>query len=186
MFLRDLVAHTAYSRSPQALSSTSTIQVQFEADESFLDALYTDYPLEEVAPIEVQRKFAPPKTTKQLEHARMEAVPKKTLQDIKYCFKIWNEWKSYRLSQHNVSIPEIEELSLPDLAEHLSHFVIEVRKKNGDEFPPNSLHHIVCGIQRYLRFNGNASIDFLNDPMFAAFTMTLDAELKRLQKRGLG
>ena len=63
---------------------------------------------------------------------------------------------------------------------------MEVRKKNGEEFPPNSLHHIVSGIQRHLRFNGKPAIDFFNDPTFAEFKLNLDAEMKHLQKKDLG
>ena len=62
---------------------------------------------------------------------------------------------------------------------------MEVRK-NGDKFPPNSLHHIVCELQRHLRFNGKPAIDFFNDPVFADFRMNLDAEMKQLQRKGLG
>ncbi len=56
----------------------------------------------------------------------------------------------------------------------------------GKSFPPNSLFHIVSGIQRYLRFNGKPSMDFFNDPVFADFKLNLDAEMKRLQRKGLG
>ena len=67
----------------------------------------------------------------------------------------------------------------------LTLFVLEVRKQNGTEYPPNTLHHIVCGIMRYLRQNG-MNIDFYQDPEFADFRQSLDAEMKRLQGSGLG
>ena len=40
--------------------------------------------------------------------------------------------------------------------------VLEVKKKGNQpmEFPPNTLYHICCGIQRYLRWNGKSDIDF--------------------------
>jgi len=34
--------------------------------------------------------------------------------------------------------------------------------------------------------NGKPAIDFFNDPTFAEFKLNLDAEMKRLQKKGLG
>ena len=43
----------------------------------------------------------------------------------------------------------IGELTMEDLSRHLSRFILEVRKKDGREFPPESLHHVVCGIQRF-------------------------------------
>ena len=78
------------------------------------------------------------------------------------------------------------ELSTADLANYLSHFTFEARKKDGSEFPPDSLHHIVSGIQRYIRWNGNPSIDVFKDGEFADFRMCLDSEMKRLQKAGHG
>ena len=58
-------------------------------------------------------------------------------------------------------------------------------KKDGAEFFPNSLHHIVCGLMRHLHWNGHPDIDFISDHDFADFKNSLDAEMKRLQSKGL-
>ena len=63
---------------------------------------------------------------------------------------------------------------------------MEIRKKNGDEFPPNTLHHIVSGLQRHLHLSGQPELDFFKNPEFAEFRCDLDAEMKRLQRSGLG
>ena len=65
-------------------------------------------------------------------------------------------------------------------------FILEVCKKNVEEFPPNSVHHIISGLQRHLRSSGKPAIDFFKDPIFADFKMNLDAEMKHLQRKGLG
>lgn len=88
-----------------------------------------------------------------MEEARAKAVPKRTLDDMKYCVGIWNELRYHRQAHNRDLIPEVDELDSPDLANLLSHFVLEVRKNNGEEFPPNSYHHIVSGIQHHLRLN---------------------------------
>ena len=67
----------------------------------------------------------------------------------------------------------------------LERFVLEIRMKNGSEYNPNSLHHLVCGILRHNRV-ANLAIDFFKDPDFACFRMTLDSEMKRLRKLGKG
>ena len=33
----------------------------------------------------------------------------------------------------------------------MSRFVLEVRKRDGTEYPPNTLYHIICGLQCYIR-----------------------------------
>ena len=60
-----------------------------------------------------------------------------------------------------------------------------MRKKDGSEFPPNTLHHIVCGIMRHLR-DKSPSLDFFTETDFTQLKKTLDAEMKRLQSLGLG
>ena len=77
-------------------------------------------------------------------------------------------------SIHGDSIPPIEQLSTHELATRLHNFIFE-KKKTGEEFPPKSLHHIVSGIQRYIRMNGNNSIDIYKDSEFAEFRVCLDA-----------
>lgn len=95
-----------------------------------------------------------------MEQVRKHTVPKKTLDDVKYCVSIWNEWRYYREVNSGTVIPAIDKLDLPILASHLSNFILEVCKKNGDEFPTNSLHHIISGLQHHLQFNGKPAVDF--------------------------
>ena len=59
-------------------------------------------------------------------------------------------------------------------------------KKDGSVFLPNSLHHVCCGIMRYIRVNGMPGIDIFKDEGFSQFRMVLDSEMKRLQAAGIG
>ena len=61
-----------------------------------------------------------------------------------------------------------------------------MRKKDGSEFPSSTLHHIVCGLMRHLRWNGYPDLDFFTDRDFSTFKSSLDAEMKRLQSQGIG
>ena len=45
----------------------------------------------------------------------------------------------------------------------MSLFIFEVRKINGEEFPPKTLVHLVCGIHRYIRMEGRRAIDIFKD-----------------------
>ena len=84
------------------------------------------------------------------------------------------------------TIPPLSQQNTSDLQHWLTRFILEVRKKNGHEFPPNSLHHICCGIMRHLRLNGKPSIDSFADSQFSDFKTSLDSEMKRLQSKGVG
>lgn len=172
--------------SPASTVATAPFSAQPSSTPAFLGAPNSKRPRVRPSKPPKARVFAPPKTKNEVEQARTGAIPKKTCDDMMYCLRIWNEWRHHRQVNYGDSIPEICQIDTAPLAHHLSSFILEVRKKNGDEFPPNSLFHIVSGIQRYLRYNGKPSVDFFNDPVFAGFKLNLDAEMKRLQKKGLG
>ena len=86
------------------------------------------------------------------------------------------------------SIPPIEDITMDNLGYHLGRFIWDVimRKKDGTEFLPECLHHVVCEIQCLLRYHGKPEIDSFKAAPFAIFRMILDAEMKRLQRSGVG
>ena len=57
----------------------------------------------------------------------------------------------------------------------LSRFILEVRRKDGNCYPSNTLHQLCYGILRFLR-EVKPSIDIFKNPEFASFHKTLDAE----------
>ena len=132
-----------------------------------------------------KRIFAKPKTEKEVAQAKLTAIPAKTLTDTNYCFGVWKEWTQHRLATLSESIPPIEQMEPSVLSKTLCNFIFEVRKKNGEEFPPKTLHHLISGIQRYARMNGK-NIDVFKDAEFSEMRVCLDSEMKRLQKSGLG
>ena len=99
---------------------------------------------------------------------------------------LWNQWSSHRASEYGDTIPSLDSISSADFAHHMSNFVFEIRKKDGSEFPPESLHHLVSGLQRFVRWKNNLAIDVFKDAEFAEFRRCLDSEMKRLQRAGLG
>ena len=131
-------------------------------------------------------RFATPKSGEEITEARMQGVPFKTEKDTKYCVCVWESWKEHRIKTTKSDIAPLSELSHSELDYWLTRFVLEARKKDGCEYPPNSLHHICCGLMRYLRWNGQPSIDPFTQSDFTNFRASLDSELKRLQSKGVG
>ena len=98
-------------------------------------------------------------------------------------------------NEENISAGQLQRFATPKSDEEverarkaywMSRFVLEIRKKDGTEYPPNTLHHICCGILRHLRESRRVEIDFFEDVAFAEFRTTLDGEMKRLQSLGIG
>ena len=114
--------------------------------------------------------FAPPMSESEVQQARVSAVPKETQKDTAWCIKVWNEWKEARNISSEEKIPtDICNLSPQQLQHFLSRFVLEVRKKDGMEYPPNTLYHIVCGVMRYLRQNGKSELDLFKEQVYVDF-----------------
>ena len=135
----------------------------------------------------VLQRFAKPTTEEEIIAMRKRAIPEKTVKDTKYCVSVWEEWCKHREETTSCTIPSLNSITLSDLQFWLVRFILEVRKKDGCEYPPDTLHHLCSGIVRFLRTNGtHSSLDIFKDPFFAPFRSSLDAEMKRLQSKGLG
>ena len=131
-------------------------------------------------------RFAPPITEEDITKRRLDAVPEKTTADTKYCVSVQEDWQKYRQEVYGSSIPSLSAITTSDLQHWMIRFVLEARKKDGSEYPPETLHHICSGIVRHLRNNGHPTLDIYGSSNFVDFRRTLDAEMKRLQQKGLG
>ena len=65
-------------------------------------------------------------------------------------------------------------------------FVFEVKKQDGTEYPANSLHGLVCAIQRYLKSQCGKNFRFFNDDFFSKLRTSLDTVMKERSAAGIG
>ena len=57
--------------------------------------------------------------------------------------------------------------------------MLEVRKRDSTEYPPNTLYHIICGLQLYIR-GSRPEVHFFKDRSFGGFRAVLVSEMKRV------
>ena len=89
-------------------------------------------------------------------------------------------------------IPSIRECSEQELGKWLQHYVLEVRKQNGEEYPYKTLYKLCCGIQRV--YNDSTDGTYrppvkIFDPTnqhFYRFYHSLDSKMAELQHAGIG
>lgn len=74
-------------------------------------------------------------------------------------------------------------MTVDELCHCLTRFVLETRKKNGEEYPCESLQELLLSIQTYLALQGR-EFQFLQDPDFVSLRNTLDARMKQLAAEG--
>ena len=132
------------------------------------------------------KRFAAPVTSNAVQQSKDAAVPERTRRDTEWCIKLWNLWSSQRpCTSTDTAIPPITALNNEQLQHWLCRFVLEVRKVNGQHYPPATLHHIISGVMRFLRQSGR-QLDLYQDHCFQDFRTVLDSEMKRLKVAGLG
>ena len=66
----------------------------------------------------------------------------------------------------------------------LAKFVLEVRRKDGKPYCPETLYQICCGLVRLLKEADRAEVDILANPMFVCFRASLDVRMKELKSTG--
>ena len=140
-------------------------------------------------------RFAKAVTNGEIESLRKSGVPAKTRLSTAWSVNVWSEWAKHRNEKVMVGdekshglIDDVSQMSLDDLSFWLPRFVMEVKKEKGDDYPPNSLYSLCCGIQRRLRCDENpvvSDINIFTDSRFKKFTQVLDARMKQLQSTGL-
>ena len=62
---------------------------------------------------------------------------------------VWNKWCA-TVNEHR----KVEDIPAKELNRLLSHFFVSLKKKNGEDYEPNSLTAFQRSIDRHLRENG--------------------------------
>ena len=79
----------------------------------------------------------------------------------------------------------LNSFSKADLAFALSRFVCEVKKMDGSEFPPNTVHELVVMIQMHLHEN-NLFWKLYDETEFLTLKDVVDNTMKERHSNGLG
>ena len=88
-------------------------------------------------PTSANRVYASPKGKAAVQSARDASIPTKTKEQTEWAVKVWKEWA---LARNTRLLPDEEPFSTTFFVSEkdfwLSRFIQEVRKKNGDPYPP--------------------------------------------------
>ena len=135
-------------------------------------------------------RYGLPLSEPQLEQLRINGIPEKTRVQTEWGVRVWKDWASERNSKSamlaSIPIDFVEAARIEQLEAYLCYFVTEIRRKNGQEYPPQSLYQLCCSLQRAAHLAGSSSFNLFEDPMLQKFQLTLDAEMKRLSSKGKG
>ena len=76
-------------------------------------------------------------------------------------YKLEREYRLRRATCEAEKPPELCKMTKAELCLWLPRFIFEIRKENGTDYSEVSVYNIFCGIQHYIRQNGNPELDFL-------------------------
>ena len=112
------------------------------------------------------------------------------MKKVKWAKGVFQEWRYHRnlspdFSDIHCDLDDLSTISVQNLNFALCHFITEVKKLDGEDFPPKTLYEIIVCIQFYLETEGFA-LKLISDPGFQEVKFTLDNTMKECTERGLG
>ena len=167
------------------LSTSTTVSTVVSTADLARAPLTTPFSPPSVASTASRRLCSSPKGNQAVNVAKACSIPARTQVQTDWTVRMWTEWAqaiNLKLLQEEQPFSiKFDELTLDEMDFWLSRFVLEVRKANGDAYPPNSLYQLVCGLQRHLRNHG---VKLFENHALHGFRCTLDGEMKRLNATG--
>ncbi|XP_038068807.1 zinc finger MYM-type protein 2-like isoform X3 [Patiria miniata] len=139
------------------------------------------------------KRFKEPKADSDLLDFGRRRFAESTERKIRWAVDLFRDWQMCRnqkaVSDVSLNISPINVdlnfMTKDEVNYSLARFICEVKKKNGDDYPGETLHELVISIQLYFDLRGK-SYKFLSDPDFLQLRNTLDGLMKERAKAGLG
>ena len=104
-------------------------------------------------------------------------------------------WRNWALNRRRNLVKEEEmlhplqdnfvEIDKADVAFWLFKFVTEARRRDKEPYPPDTLYSLCCSLFWALKESNHADVKPFEDPVFAAFTSTLDVQMEALKSSGM-
>ena len=131
-----------------------------------------------------------------LDYESFEALSHKnfseeTMKKIHWVRKMYGDWHDTRNVDHghdeiiHCDLENLPSVNVESLVFGMRRFITEIRKIDGDEYPPKTLYQIVLCMQFHLETKG-ITWRLLEDEVFKELKFTLDNVMKKLTSEGVG
>lgn len=127
-------------------------------------------------------------TTEAMNSDLTTRISQNTRNKTKWAMKIFREWLSewrIRCDEIPKVLKPIDEFCKDDLDYALRYFFCDVRKTNGERYPPKTLKEIACSIQHYFNNELDWNISLFVDSSFRSSRDVLDSQMKKSARMGL-
>lgn len=126
-------------------------------------------------------------TTKELEELKDSRIPENTKRKNKWIMKMFLKWLSdwrTRLDGELKILKDLNEMTLKELDLCIQFFISEIRKVDGELYPPQTYREIVAGIQHHLNNVLGKKCSVFRDKEFYESRKVLDAVMKKAAAAG--
>lgn len=163
------------------------------AEETFIDGefeettLYDDYLMEMSNEVSTSSRFATATEEGICEDVE-SCIPRNTLKKANWAISLLRSWHSewkVRLDDGLKVFKDLENWTDSELNLCLRFFLSEVRKTNGEEYPPRTLKNLVAMIQWWFNNRLNRQMSIFNDKAFHDARRVLDCRMKKAAAKGL-
>lgn len=122
-----------------------------------------------------------------IDNFKHSRFPETTLRKVKWVMKMFHEWLGewrVRLDGQNKVFIPLNEMCPKEIAYVLQYYFAEVRKVNGEQYPPRTLKEIAAAIQHYLNYTLGLAVSIFKDAEFLETRAALDAAMKKSASDG--
>ena len=139
---------------------------------------------------EVENRFAPPVETETFTEAAKGVVPANTKQANGWAARTFISWVEHwnKIKPEDPIPMDILHCNDADtVSKVLRYFVLEVRRSDGQCYPPTTIRNLLSGLNRIMKDNGvSFSIFDKEDRRFGDLLRTLDTITSSLHRQGVG
>jgi len=128
-----------------------------------------------------------PVTNDDLQSIREQRIPQSTKDKVKWAINLFRNWHDdwkMRVDDILKVYKSVDEMDSNDLNYCLKYFIPEIRKANGERYPPRTLKEIIAGIQHFYCYEINKQLSIFLDQEFFETREILDAVMKQSAKEG--
>ena len=122
-----------------------------------------------------------------LENLKADRIPINTQRRVNWVIKkfhTWHEEWKCRLTGGLKVYKDLKEMTLSDIDFCLQYFIAEIRKSDGEMFPPKTYKEIISSFQHHLNNALGIKCSIFLDHAFLETRKVLDAQMKRSAAAG--
>lgn len=130
----------------------------------------------------VNARFTPV-SHEEIEQRNQNVVPINTQKKIRWAIKILQDWQV--IQTESPANKNLTAMNQEEMASVIEKFIFEIKKKNGDEYPPKTIYEIYSAINYYFVNDLKLGWSLFKDTAFHKVRKAVETRMKENARKGL-